>query len=60
MKVLVVHCHPSPESFTAAVRDRVLKGLAAAGHEARLIDLYAEGFDPVMSRQEREGYHTPG
>ncbi len=60
MKVLVVHCHPSPESFTAAVRDRVLKGLAAAGHEARLIDLYADGFDPVMSRQEREDYHTPG
>ncbi len=60
MKVLVVHCHPSPESFTAAVRDRVLKGLAAAGHEARLIDLYADGFDPVMSRQERKDYHTPG
>jgi putative NADPH-quinone reductase len=60
MKVLVVHCHPSAESFTAAVRDRVLKGLAAAGHESRLIDLYAEGFDPVMSRQEREDYHTPG
>ncbi len=60
MKVLVVHCHPSSESFTAAVRDRVLKGLAAAGHEARLIDLYADGFDPVMSRQEREDYHTPG
>ncbi len=59
MKVLVVHCHPSPESFTAAVRDRVLKGLATAGHEARLIDLYADGFDPVMSRQEREDYHTP-
>ncbi len=60
MKTLVVHCHPSPASFTAAVRDRVLKGLAAAGHEVRLIDLYGEGFDPVMSRQEREDYHTAG
>jgi len=60
MKTLVVYCHPSSESFTAAIRDRVLSGLAAAGHETRLLDLYASGFDPVLSRQERADYHTPG
>lgn len=60
MKALVIYCHPNPESFTAAVRNAVLAGLAAGGHEARVIDLYGEGFDPVMSREEREGYHTPG
>jgi NAD(P)H dehydrogenase (quinone) len=60
MRALVVYCHPQPGSFNAALRDHVLKGLAAGGHEARLIDLYGMGFDPAMSAAEREGYHTPG
>lgn len=60
MRTLVVYCHPDPQSFNAAVRDRVLAGLAAGGHEARLLDLHAMGFDPVMSQPERAGYHTPG
>lgn len=60
MRCLVVYCHPCPESFTAAVRDRVLSSLGAGGHEVRLRDLYAEGFDPVMSADERRGYHDAG
>lgn len=60
MKALIVYCHPNPESFTAAVRDAVLRGLKAAGHTVDVLDLYEEHFDPVMSRAEREGYHTPG
>ena len=57
MRVLVVYCHPDPESFCAAVRDTVVAAQEAAGHEVRLVDLYAEGFDPVMGRAERRGYH---
>ncbi len=57
MRVLVVFCHPVPESFGAAVRDAAVAGLTDAGHEVRLIDLYAEGFDPVMRADERRGYH---
>ena len=60
MRVLVVYCHPCPDSFTAAVRDRAIEALHKAGHETRLIDLYAEGFNPVISAEERRGYHTPG
>ncbi|MEZ5342860.1 MAG: NAD(P)H-dependent oxidoreductase [Acidimicrobiales bacterium] len=30
-----------------------LAGLQAAGDEVKVIDLYAEGFDPVMSRTEK-------
>ncbi len=60
MRMLVVYCHPCPESFTAAVRDRALAALAAAGHETRLIDLHGEGFNPVMDAQERRDYHTQG
>jgi NAD(P)H dehydrogenase (quinone) len=60
MRLLVIYCHPCPESFTAAIRDRAMAALAAAGHEMRLVDLYAEGFDPVMGAEERRAYHTAG
>ena len=61
MKVLVVYCHPVPESFCAAVRDTALAALAAKGWEARVVDLYAENFDPVMRDEERRIYnqHAP-
>jgi NAD(P)H dehydrogenase (quinone) len=60
MRILLVYCHPDPESFTAAVRDRAMAALGKAGHDVRLLDLYASGFEPVMSMQERRDYHTPG
>lgn len=60
MRVLVVYCHPCPESFTAAVRDTALAALREAGHEVRLVDLYAAKFDPVMSAEERRLYHERG
>lgn len=56
MRALVVYCHPSPHSFTAAVRDLVLAKLDSAGAEVRLHDLYASGFSPVLTRAEWEGY----
>jgi NAD(P)H dehydrogenase (quinone) len=61
MKCLVVYCHPVPESFCAVVRDTIVAALAARGAEVRLTDLYAEGFDPVLSADERRSYndHAP-
>ena len=56
MRALVVYCHPSPESFTAAVRDTVLSRLEARGAEVRVQDLYARGFDPVLAPDEWAGY----
>lgn len=57
MKVLYIYCHPLPESFHAAIRVEALAGLAEARHEVDLCDLYAEGFNPVMSEEERRRYH---
>ncbi|SCK40621.1 Putative NADPH-quinone reductase (modulator of drug activity B) [Variovorax sp. HW608] len=57
MRVLVVYCHPVETSFHAALHQEVLRNLRAAGHEVDDCDLYAEGFDPVLSREERLGYH---
>jgi putative NADPH-quinone reductase len=60
MRVLYLYCHPLPESFHGALRAQALAGLAQAGHEVDLCDLYAEGFDPVMSPQARRNYHDTG
>ena len=57
MRVLVVYCHPVETSFHAALHQEVVRNLQAAGHEVDDCDLYAEGFDPVLSREERLGYH---
>ncbi|MFM7507757.1 MAG: NAD(P)H-dependent oxidoreductase, partial [Rubrivivax sp.] len=58
MRLLVVFCHPDPESFGAALLRTATTALQAAGHELRVIDLYAEGFDPVFSRAEKRSYLT--
>lgn len=60
MKSLVVYCHPCADSFSAAMKQTVLSALTASGHEVRLIDLYDEEFDPVMSDPERRRYHDAG
>jgi putative NADPH-quinone reductase len=57
MRVLVVYCHPVPDSFCAALRDEQVATLDARGREVRLVDLYAEGFDPVLGTDERRHYH---
>ena len=58
MQVLVIYCHPVAESFAAAAHGIILQTLAARGHEVVDVDLYAENFDPVMSRQERLDYQN--
>jgi putative NADPH-quinone reductase len=57
LRVFYLYCHPLPESFHAAIRVGALSGLAEAGHEVDLCDLYAEDFDPVMREEERRRYH---
>lgn len=50
--VLVVHAHPDHSSFSAALRDLVVRVCAERGHEVRVHDLYEAGFSPVMSANE--------
>jgi NAD(P)H dehydrogenase (quinone) len=51
LRVLVVFAHPLETSFISAVHARVVETLRASGHIADDLDLYAERFDPVMSRE---------
>lgn len=57
MRVLVIYAHPVETSFAAALHAAIVESLTTAGHEVDDCDLYAEGFDPVLSRDERIGYH---
>lgn len=57
MRVLVLFAHPVETSFQAALHRTVVDGLAKAGHQVDDCDLNAEGFNPVLSRQERIDYH---
>lgn len=59
MRLLFVYAHPSAGSFTAAARDTALRAAASAGHDTRLIDLYAEAFAPVLSAEELQSYPDP-
>jgi NAD(P)H dehydrogenase (quinone) len=57
MNVLVIYAHPVEDSFVAAAHRIVVEALTAKGHAVVDLDLYAEGFDPVMGREERLRYH---
>jgi NAD(P)H dehydrogenase (quinone) len=57
LRVLVLYAHPVETSYNAALHQATVAALKTAGHEVDDCDLYAEKFDPVMSRQERIDYH---
>jgi hypothetical protein len=56
MRVLLIFCHPRPDSFSAALRDAAVDGLTSSGHSVELRDLYAEAFDPVLSAHQSGTY----
>lgn len=52
MKVFIVYCHPSEDSFTRNVRDAFIKGIVDSGNEYVLSDLYKMNFQTDMSEKE--------
>jgi putative NADPH-quinone reductase len=58
MNILVVTAHPQEESLCATLANYLVGVLADRGHEVVLENLYANHFDPVLSRQEREKYYS--
>jgi NAD(P)H dehydrogenase (quinone) len=56
MRALVLFAHPCEESFSAALHKVVVERLRAKGWEVDDYDLYAEGFQPVLTAEERRGY----
>ena len=59
MKVFIVYCHPSNDSFTREVKDSFISGLEKAGHSYIISDLYKMNFTADISEDEykREAYY---
>lgn len=49
MRVFIVHAHPEPKSFCTALKSAAVEEFERQGHEVRVSDLYAMGFNPVAS-----------
>ena len=60
MRILVVFAHPLETSFVSALHVQIVETLGLRGHEVDDLDLYAEGFDPVLSRQTFVDYLDTG
>lgn len=57
MRVMVLHAHPLETSYNHSLCNAVIETLKSKGHEVDLVDLYAENFNPVLSREDRLKYH---
>lgn len=60
MKVFVVYCHPSEDSFTRHVRDNFIQEILDSGNEYVLSDLYKMDFKTDMTEAEylRDAYYN--
>ncbi len=54
MHVLIVHCHPEPASFNAALTEVARTTLRKQGFSVEISDLYRQDFDPC----ERPEHYT--
>lgn len=52
MKHLIVYAHPKEDSFNHAILERTIKTLEAKGESVVVRDLYALGFNPVLSAND--------
>lgn len=59
-RALVLFAHPCEESFSASLHRVVVDTLRVRGWEVDDLDLNAEGFSPVLTAEERRGYHEVG
>src|SRR5690606_16769043 len=57
MHVQVLYAHPLKDSLASSLHGIVVEELLKAGHTVDDLDLYAEGFDPVLSAEDRTIYH---
>lgn len=52
MSISLILAHPDPGSLNHAIARSILEALEESGRRATLHDLYAEGFDPRLGRDE--------
>ena len=58
MNTLLVYAHPSAQSFNAALVKVIQEEIVNKGNQIKVKDLYAMNWNPVLSQQDFEGYHS--
>lgn len=56
MNITVIFAHPWDSSLNKSILDKVMDKLEKNGDEVSLIDLYSDGFDPVMFERDLSLY----
>ncbi|MDD1041375.1 NAD(P)H-dependent oxidoreductase, partial [Pseudomonas sp. TNT2022 ID609] len=57
MHALVVVAHHDPSSLTHSLAAKLAEGLAHNGHKAEVVDLFAEGFNPLFGPADHAVHH---
>ena len=52
MKIFIVYCHPSEDSFTKNMCDAFIRGITDSGNEYILSDLYKMNFSSDMTEKD--------
>lgn len=62
MHVLIVVAHYDRQSLTQGIAKQLAKGIesAGSGHRAEIVDLYAEGFNPVFTAADHAVHRKDG
>ena len=58
--IAIIFAHPSHDSFNYSILRAVTDKFNAEGHEYKVIDLYSDGFDPVMNAGDLTHYGAGG
>lgn len=58
MQALVVLAHPLSDSLCAHLTRQAVDALRARGATVDILDLYAEGFEPALTAEERRLHYT--
>src|ERR1035441_4200814 len=54
-KFLIIYAHPDPKSFNSGIKNRVINILERSNTLYKVIDLYLENYNPVISLNEMKG-----
>ncbi|MEN3028436.1 MAG: NAD(P)H-dependent oxidoreductase [Aquificaceae bacterium] len=58
--VTLIYAHPNPKSFNHSIKEEVIEVLRSKGRHYELRDLYALGFNPVLSASDFETFLSGG
>jgi NAD(P)H dehydrogenase (quinone) len=59
MNILIVHAHPEPNSFSAALKNKAIEHFQKKGFQIEVSDLYKMNFNPVGGKHDFTALSNP-